>query len=137
MTKRLISLVFLAFSVLLTTGCAIPYANQQGGMRIGYRDAHTAIDIGGSGSTGGQQGGGYPQGGNMVRTPHCDNGKSPGVLHLPSDAKNGQVVCAYPGDPNVQFFGQQQFVRPTPSLNSNTCPSGFRQINGRWVCMDR
>lgn len=125
MAKRLIPLILLAFSVLLT-GCA----NQQGGMRIGYRDAHTAIDIGGSGSTGDQQRG-YPQsGGNIIRIPRCYDGKLPGNL------RSGQPVCAYPGDPDVQFPGQQQF-RQAPSLNSSSCPSGFRKTNGRWGCMDR
>jgi hypothetical protein len=118
------------------TACAVPFPNQNGGFAGTIHGPDGNLSFGGNGSTGGNfQNAGAPQG-----SPVCNNGKAPGILRLPTDAKNGQVICAFPGDRNVQFLNQVnqgQFVQNSNPLSARNCPSGFRMnTQGSWMCRD-
>jgi hypothetical protein len=129
----------LAFSVMMTA-CAVPFPNQNGGFAGTVHGRDGSLSFGGNGSTGVGASQVVAQG---ARVPVCNNGKLPGILHLPSDAKNGQIVCAFPGDRNVQFLQQQvqiqqrYIVGNSNSLSANNCPSGYRMNSvGSWMCRD-
>ncbi len=142
---------FLTLSaVVLLSGCAVPFSNQAGQISGCFGGTHGQICAGGQGNNGQQT----PIVGTQVigaLRPNCPPGLFPGILHKQNDAKNGQIVCAPSGDPYVSFIqyqqnqgnGGQAFQAPvrrfTPpvNLNANDCPSGFRQIQGKWECMDR
>lgn len=122
MTKRLIFLISMGFLTLLTTGCMIPL--QQGGFNANVRGPNYSVGIGGAGSTGGPQGSPVQQHGNPCPQGGIWDGRGCVISCPPGSRWDGRGCLVF----------QQPVVR---SLNSSGCPSGFRMINGRWICMDQ
>ena len=128
--------IFFAVAVAILsafTGCAVHLPN---GANLQYRGHHVSADVNLQTEQSARM---VPA---VVSGVVCPRGKSLGILHLPSDPKNGEEVCAFPGDVNVKFFNRGERAPIPRSFNqdpfpASRCPSGYRMNSqGSWMCRD-